>query len=110
MTASGAEAALIGERDQVYITLGDHAQADTRCPIGYAWMETSDPDTRVVHRLGNSQGREFSELQEGRKKESWDKRFKEEYTFFQLGQMVELKKQGKTLDLHRVNKELQSET
>ena len=36
VTANGAEVALIGERDQVYITTGDHAQADTRCPSGYA--------------------------------------------------------------------------
>ena len=61
---------------------------------------------RVVHRVKNSQGEEFPKLQEGEEKANWDKRFKEDYTFFQLSWMVELKKQGKMIDLSKVDKGL----
>ena len=51
VTPNGAEAALTGDKDQVYIALGDHAPAEAGCPIHYVWMETSDPNMRVVHKL-----------------------------------------------------------
>ena len=110
MTLNGEEAALIGEKDQVYVTLGDHAPAEARCPTNYVWMETADPDTRVVHRLRNSPEREFPKLQEGKRKENWNKQFKEDYTFFQLGRMVELKRQVRTIDWPKVDEGHRPET
>ena len=35
ITSNGEEAALIGDKDQVYIALGDHAPAEAGCPIHY---------------------------------------------------------------------------
>ena len=99
MTTNGAGAAVIGERDQVYISTGNHAQAGVECLDGYAWVETSNPDIRIGHRLRDSQEKKFPELQEATEEESWGKRFKEDYTFFQLGRMAELKSQGRAINV-----------
>ena len=98
VTSNGAEAALIGDKDQVYITLGDHAPAEAGCPIHYVWMETSDPNTRVVHKLRDGPEREFLKASEEEKKENWDKQFKEDYNLSQLRRAMELKRQGRTID------------
>ena len=56
MASREAEAALIGERDQVYIVISDHVQADVRCPSDYVWMGTLDPEVRIVRKVKDGQG------------------------------------------------------
>ena len=99
-----AEAALVGEKDQVYVMISDYIQADVSCPAGYVWMGTPDLKVRVVQKMRDGQEEKFQRLQEDKESMRTNKQWKEDYMFFQLSKMIELKKKGKTVDFLRINR------
>ena len=71
-------------------------------------MGTPDPEVRVVRKVKDNQGEKFQRLQKDKEPTRLDKQLKEDYIFFQLSRMIELKKKGKTINQPRTNKGLQS--